>query len=254
MGVSEEDAALSIEDGSAWLSVYNVSKLDNSAIHLLLEQTANTIQSTDLAVPSGCLRCGGADNSELMYVEGRPTRLCSICLDDAAQERHEVESDLNRASLGATPGLPGAGIFVVAGWATFWTVLDLVLEHFRVQFIEINAFTFLVLSVILGSVGSALGWPTGATLRRSIAIRKAPRAMSVFFIGAAAIGGEILYVGLYVLRLAGVFDLVVATQLLGEVLSSYSGFWIFCKLGFLAAIGFSCVLSATLRKSVRLDV
>jgi hypothetical protein len=69
-----------------------------------------------------------------------------------------------------------------------------------------------------------------------------------------AVGGEILSVGLYGLRMAGVFDLALAAGVLGQVMATCTKFWIFCKLALLGSIGLFCVLSASERKIVKLDV
>ncbi|MCA9111359.1 MAG: hypothetical protein KDA52_15505 [Planctomycetaceae bacterium] len=246
--------SFSVEDGRAWISLYDVSDLDIASILLLLDRIANALLASDLALEPGCLRCGNLIDAQVMYVEGRATRLCPNCLADADKERHEVESQLNRGSLRAILGLPGAYLFVTAGWAIFWTLLDMALEYWRVEVIEINQFTVILICGLLAGVGYVLGWPVGATLRQSIATGKALHATSVFFILVAAMSGEILYVGLSLLRMAGVFDLRAAAGFVGQVVSNYSGFWIVCKLALSGAVGFFCILSASKRKTVKLDV
>lgn len=253
-GLSAANVRVSLENDSAWLSFYDLRELDNAAIRSLLEKTADVLDASGLAAGPGCLRCGNLDRAQLMCVEGRPTRLCPDCLTEAVEEQQELEAEHNRSSLAATLGLPGAGLFVAAGWAGFWTLLDLALEHWRIQVVEINYLTMLLMFMGVAACGYALGWPAGVTLRQSIALGKAPVAASAVFVTAAAIGGEILYVGLYLLRLLGLFDLGVAAQLVGQVVAQYSGFWIFCKLALLAAIGFFCAESASERRTVRLQV
>ncbi|MEX0700521.1 MAG: hypothetical protein WD069_00350 [Planctomycetales bacterium] len=253
-GVPQERAALSIEDGCAWLTLYDARSLDGATIRLLFEQVADALQSSDLAPGPGCVRCGRVEDAQLMYVAGRATRLCPGCLTDAAQERQCLEAQLNRPSLASTLGLPGAAIYVAAGWAGFWTVLDLALEHWRIEVVEINRFTMFLFWGALVAIGIALGWPAGVTVRRSLAFGRMPRVASVLFILAAATAGEILYVALLLLRMVGVFNLRLAAQLLPQVLDSYTKFWISCKVALLVATAFFCAASASQRKTVRLDV
>lgn len=254
-GVPEEQARLSFEDGSVWLSLYDMSGLDIPAFHQLLEGMVDTLRATDFAVGPGCLRCGeDGDDVQKMYVDGRPTRLCTACFEEADRDRQELETELNQTSLGATLGLPGAALFVAAGWAGFWTLIDITFEFFRIRFVDVNILTVPLMLVLLGVVGWALGWPTGTTLRRSAAIRKAPRILSLLFALVTAIAGETLYVGIYLLRVFGVFDLGIAAQVMGAVVAGYTGFWICCKLGLLAALAFFCTASATERQTVKLDV
>jgi hypothetical protein len=250
----ENQVSVSVEDGCAWISLYDLSGFDSASLSLLLKRIADTLHSTDLAVGPGCLRCGVVDDAQVMYVEERATRLCPGCLADVTHEQQELESQLNRGSFRATLGLPGVALFAAAGWAVFWTLLDMIMDHWRIRVVEINPFTAIAIFGLLLGVGYALGWPVGATLRRSITIGKARQATSALFVLAVAVGGEVLYVGLYLLRLAGVFDLGVAAGLLGQVVTTYSGFWILCKLGLLGAFGFFCICSASQRKTVKLDV
>lgn len=252
--VPDDRASISLEDGFVFLTLYDLSGLTNSSLRLLMERIAEALAATDLAVGPGCLRCGGFENAQLMLVEGRPTRLCLECLSEAAREKQEVESQLNRGSVTATLGLPAVCGFVAAGWIILWTVIDLILETLHIKVIEINELTGLVFMGLLGGVGYALGRPMGNALRQSIAIRRAPVVMSLVVIVAAGICGEIGYIALRLLRLFGFFDLGVAARLLWQYVSSYSIFWIVCKLVFLGAICLFCAMTASERRQVSLNV
>ena len=68
----------------------------------------------------------------------------------------------------------------------------------------------------------------------------------------AVVLGEVLYIAARLFLLAGVFDVGIAVRLLPQVVGSYTGFWVACKLLLAAAIGLCCGMSASQRKSVSL--
>jgi hypothetical protein len=70
----------------------------------------------------------------------------------------------------------------------------------------------------------------------------------------AALLGEILYVAARLFLLAGVFDVGIAARLLPQVVASYTGFWVACKLLLAGAIGLCCGISASQRRTASLDV
>lgn len=252
--VPDDRASFSVEEGYAFLTLFDSSGLTSSSLGLLVKHIAETLAATDLAAGPGCLRCGTLDEAELLLIEGRPTRLCAGCLDEARRERQEAEAELNRASVAATIGLPAAGGFVAIGWVILWTAIDMILEWLQVKVIEFNRLSEIFFLALVGGVGYGLGWPLGAALRQSIAIRRAPVMMSLILIVAAAIAGEIGYLALHIFRVVGVFDLGLAAKLLWQFVSGYSGFWIACKLAFLGAIGLFCAIAASERKQVSLNV
>ncbi len=252
-GLPDEAAALSFEDGYAWLSLYNLEKLPPDASPRLVADIAEAIASTDLALPAGCFHCGAPD-ALLIYADGRPARLCPQCVASAAEEHRERESELNRPTLGATLAVPGAGLFVAAGWAVIWTLLDFALDRWQIRVVEINQFSAMIGLLAIGIVGACLGWPLGATLRQSIALRLTPRLSSAVATIGAVLLGEIFYIAARLFLLAGMFDVGVAARLLPQVVASYTGFWVACKLLLAGAIGLCCGMSASQRTSASLDV
>jgi hypothetical protein len=114
------------------------------------------------------------------------------------------------------------------------------MEYLQVRAIWINKLTFLMYFMLLVGAGYSIGRPLGLSLRRSIGANKAGPIASGLFALAVAVGGEIIYIALLMLRFVGVFDLREATRLLGLILTDYGPFWIFCKLGLLVTIGICC--------------
>ena len=189
-----------------------------------------------------------------MIVEGILTRICPGCLEEAFQERNASEVELNRSSLRATLGLPGACLFAIACWAVFWTGVELILETWKINVIEINPITSIIILAITGGIGWGLGYPVGNTLRQSIALNKAPIWTSLIAIGIIAVAGEILYVAIQVFRLFGIFDLPAAARLLEQVLQNYTTFWAGAKLIVIIAATFFSSLAASERKTIPLGI
>lgn len=239
---------------SVWVMLYNLDQLPDAELRSWLEELAGALQETDLAIRPGCLRCGDMEKALLMTVEGQPTRLCPACLEAAIQERQEQAAHLDQPSLKATLGLPGACAFVAIGWAVFWLLVDGFLMWMNTNIIDINQFTMLVFMGVLMAVGAGLGWPLGATLRNSVALRKAPVLMSLLLVSGSALAGEILYVAICLFRFAGVFDLELAAGLLGQVLSHYTKFWCFNKVVVAIAVAWVAAESASHRDTVPLNI
>lgn len=188
---AEDEVSFSIEEKYAWFSLYNLEELEFETLCHLVREVAARLQAGSYALPGGCLRCGAVTGVQLVVVEGSPTRVCSNCLEEAAQQRQQQEADLNRSSLSATIGLPFAGFLVAAVWAILWFVIDLLLGYWDVQVIIIDQFSILIMLLSAGGLGYLIGWPAGVVMRRSAAIQIAPYTTIAWFLLAAGLCGEI---------------------------------------------------------------
>jgi hypothetical protein len=248
-----ELATLSVENGCVWLSLYNLNALPDGVVRALPEQIGAVVQSAGMALPAGCLRCGSPTESAPLLAGGQPTRLCAACQSELVQDQAAAEEELNRPTLSATLGVPGATVYVALGWIVVWTVVDFVLDWWGVKVIEINHFTALFGIGLFVCAGYALGWPLGATIRHSIGLRRVPWIATPLLTLGAVIVGEIGYLALRIFLLAGVFDFGAAVRLLGPAVGQYTGFWIFCKLAQGAAIAGAAVQSTMERRRVTID-
>lgn len=249
-GLPAEKVSLTAEDGCVWLSLYDLNVLPDGAVRALPEQVAEKIQADGLAQPAGCLRCGAASGAVPLLATGQPTRLCGVCQSELTEAQTAAEEELNRPTLSATLGVPGAAVYVMLGWTAYWTLLDFLLDWWGVKVIEINQFTALFGILLFACVGYALGWPLGATLRHSIGLRRIPWIAGPLVTLGAAIVGEIVYLAIRIFLLAGVFDLGAAARLFGPAVGQYTLFWIFCKLAQWAGIAGAATLSAMERRRV----
>ena len=252
--IPNEFARVSIERGFAWVSLYNLTGVDSEAHQTLLKEVAGAINATDLALSPGCLKCGDLDNARLAYVEGRPTRICNSCVENAFAEKTERDLQLSQGTVSSTLNLPGTVLAAAAVWAILWSLIDVLLGWFRIQVVEINEFTSILLLAMVGLPGYGLGRPLGLVLRRSLVVSGAPALMTALLVSLVVVLGEIGYVAAYVFRVAGIFDLNVTMQIVWDFVSGYTGFWIGCKLVTAASIACFCFLAASDRETSSLDV
>ncbi|MBS0265184.1 MAG: hypothetical protein JSS02_24845 [Planctomycetes bacterium] len=252
--VPDERASFSLEDGFAFLTLYDASQMSNSDLRLLLDQVADRIASSNLALPPGCLQCGEVGQEQLLLVEGWPTRVCLPCLEHACRQKQEWESQLNRPTVAATLGLPAMCGLVTVGWIVFWLVMGVLVEKFEIKVVEINEFSALILLALFAGVGFVCGRPLGAAIRESILICRAPVIGSLVLIVAAALVGEIGLVVVQLLWWGGVFDLAFAARVWGQVIANYTSFWVSCKLAFIGATWGFCAHTAQQRKQINLNL
>ena len=243
-GLPPETWKVSVDHGRAWLSLYDLTGRSEDEIAALLERFHQEIIAAKLTVGPGCVRCGCVDEANVIHVEGRTTRICPKCLEQAIADKQHRDAELNRMSVSALLGLPTAILISAACWAVLWFAADFAIDWLRIRVVEINQLSVMVLILLYAGTGAALGLPLGKMLRRSGAVRSAPIFLSCVVVLCAVIAGEIGYVALLILWNAGILNLAAAAQLLGPVLASYSGFWITNKLFCACAVAGFCVSTA----------
>lgn len=251
---SPETCKVSVENGRAWLSLYDLTGHSEDEIAALLERFHQNIVDAELAVGPGCVRCGCRDEAHVMHIEGRTTRICPKCLEQAIADKQDRDSQLNAMSFSALLGLPTAILISAGCWAVLWFVADFAIDWLRIRVVEINELSTLVLLMLYVGTGAALGLPLGKMLRKSGAVRLAPTLLSCVVVLCAVIAGEIGYVALLILWNVGILNFAAAAQLLGPIMANYSGFWIANKLFCACAVGAFCAGSASERKAASLKI
>ncbi len=249
-----KSASVALEDGYAWLSFYNLRGKSAEAVRGLFESFGQALKDQGLALEPACSICGQREDAGLIYVEGKCTRICEPCLEQRLEEREAAEAALNRPSSLHSYALPWVIALAGLGWAVFWVLIDLLLDFFNVQVIEINAFTSVIFIVVAGVLGVLVGTPLGHVLRKSGSVRLSPLAVTIIAIGLATVIGEALYISIAIFRWIGHFDLTLGFQALFPWIQSYNPFWIICKLIVAGAIGFGCFQAASERESVGLSI
>ncbi|MBX3441422.1 MAG: hypothetical protein KF774_03375 [Planctomyces sp.] len=251
--IDEDEASLVFADECAVITLYELEPERDAAVAPLMEHAAALLESSGKAARPGCLWCGAIEETRTLYDGGRPTRLCVNCLIQAQAEKSEIERAEARGTWGAKLALPAVLMSIAAGWALFWTLLDVILEALRVRVIFIDH-AFAVLSVVvLGAAGYALGRPLGRALHRSGLVRCAPGLLSLAFVAGTAVSGEVVYLTIIIYRMAGIVVPRVALQLLPQLLPHYGGLLIAAKVGFILATWYSCLPAFRDRTIVRLD-
>ena len=252
--VQTKAASVALEDGFAWLSLYHLDRHTAESVRGVFESFAQVLKQHGLALESVCAACGQPEDAGLLFVEGRCTRICETCLSHKLKERDEAEASLNRPSRLHSYALPWVIALAGLGWAVFWVLIDLLLDLFNTDMIEINAFTTIILMGVLALLGYFVGAPLGHVLRKSGSARLSPVAVTAIAIGLAIIIGEALYVSFALFRFFGRFDLAWGFQALVPFFQSYHPSWIACKIFVAIAIGFGCYQAARERESVGLSL
>lgn len=252
--LSPQQCQATVETGRGWLSLYEVTQRTDAEIAELVTRFHDSLANLGLAVAEGCLRCGALENAHVMHLDGRTTRICQACLDQAVAEKLEREAELNKVNLSALVGLPAAVLVCAGCWALFWFSMDLALDRLRIEIIEINQLTSALMMAIVIAVGLAIGRPLGTVLRRSGLVRPAPLPITVAIVAGSLVLGEIGYVAISIYRMFGIVDLSAAARLLWQAVTNYTGFWIACKIMCAAAIGGFCLAAVSEQKSERLNV
>jgi hypothetical protein len=253
-GLSSPALDVSLSNGEARLGFIQLAGQSPQSIRSTLEEFAQALIATGLATPDACVRCGTAAEVQPVFHQGETSLVCGPCLVAATADWHARQTVLDRGSWSAFVGLPAAFTFAAAGWAGFWTLVDLVIGWFHVQVIDVNKFTIFVGLLLVGVVGAALGMPLGGLLRRSGAVRRAPEWLSGLMVVGAAIVGELLYAAVLVFLNVGIVDLGVAAQILPMILQRYHAFWITFKLALAVSIGAFCIAEVRNRPAARLEL
>jgi hypothetical protein len=249
--INAKSASATLEDGYAWFSLYDLRGKSLEDIKDLFEQFGRALHEQNVSIGPACAVCGGADGAELLFSEGKCSRICEPCLTALLEERERIEAERNRPSSLHSYALPWVVALAGVGWMVFWVVIDMILDALKTDTI---AMPQLIVIAILAVVGLVLGAPLGHVLRRSGTGRKSPLIVSIIAISLAALFGETLYVTVFLFRLIGEFDLTLGFELLVPFLQSYHPSWITAKIIVAAAIAFGCYHSASRKDSVRLPI
>lgn len=248
--VETKKASAALEDGFAWLSLYDLNGKSTEAVRNLFEAFGQTLKHEGLALDRVCAACGQPEEAGLFFLDGKCTRICESCLDQRLEERQQAEAALNRPSRLHSYALPWVIALAGFGWAVFWILVDWLLAFFNLQFVEINVFTITIVVV----VGFLVGAPLGHVLRKSGTVRWSPLAVTVICIGLAVVLGEALYLSYMFSRFLGQFDLAFGFQVLIPWLQNQDPSWLGLKFGVAIAIGIGCFTVANERESVGLSV
>jgi hypothetical protein len=248
-------ADVSLEDGTAWLSLDDLRGQSSSSIQSLIESFGEALYAAKVTFAPGCVSCGGHDDVNLLFAEGSCSRLCPECARDLFQKREDAEQQLNSPSVMHAFGLPLAFLYVSGGWLILWFLIDVLLTWWNTDTIVIpGGEGFVVLAAVLGAVGFGLGYPIGAFLRRSGVAHVSPLAVSLSTVIAACVVGEMLLICAIVFRQTGVLDVAMATQQFIPFVKSYQPSWITGKVVAAAAIALGCYVATIAKKTVPLQL
>lgn len=216
----------------AWLSLYNLNDLPDEVVTGVLDHATATLSAHGLRPPEGCIHCGSQDDVRLLSVEGRPLRRCGRCL--LAPLPAPPPRKPQPINLGALARLPIGFFGLIVCWGVFWTLVDVVLDYFRVRVFFLDNFTIALLIFAAGAVGYFLGMPFGRLLSRTGLPRWFRLPVGAFGVAGAVVLGEILYLTILMYRSIGVIDPRFAAHSLVDIVSEYTTFWKILKGGLAA--------------------
>jgi hypothetical protein len=253
-GLSTGGIDVSLARDEARLGLIDLAGQTPQSVRTAIEDFAQALIATGLVTPNVCLRCGADENVQSIFHQGQTSLVCTQCLAAATAERQQRQLVLDRGSWSAFIGLPAAFTFAAAGWAVFWTLIDLAIGWLNVQVIDINKLTITLALIVVSVAGAGLGIPLGTLLRRSGAIRRAPEALAGLVVLGAAAAGELLYTAVVLFISFGLIDLRFAAQLLPMILRRYPDYMIVTKLALAFMIGVFCIMEAKKRPEARLEL
>ena len=239
--INQKRASITLEDGYAWLSFYDLSGKSLEEVRGLFEQFARALKEQNLATGPGCTICGSLEGAELVFSGGKCSRVCEPCLAARLEEQEQKENERKRPSTFHSYALPWAVGLAGVGWMAFWVLIDLVLDYLNTNTIAVPSFVSVL--VLLG-LGMLLGAPVGLVLRKSGLGRRSPALASIIAVALAALLGEAFYISAYLYRHFGFLDLAAGFQVLVPFFSSYDSSWIAAKLFVAIAIGAGCFAAA----------
>lgn len=225
---SAEKVELSLDDGIVWLSLFKLNETSSAALVASIKRIVAELKSAEFAIDASCSKCGAADTPVTLQ-GNQPVRICLACIE---QERQRL-IELNRPGLSTLYWLPVSIVATATSWATVWSILDLYVDWLQagrpVRGFEVNEITLMPIlgcAVLLFCIGYGLGGmiPT-ANMGRNFAI-----TVSIFVSVAAMAVGEVLYIAFDIFKHLGVFDVLLAFQILLPWVQSYSAGWIVFKI------------------------
>jgi hypothetical protein len=248
--VSAKKAEVILEKGIAWLSLDNLTGESGESIEALIKLFARQLADAGLRVPGGCLRCQSPDRLELVYGEGRCSRLCADCRDGVVIEQVKREFEMNRPQSWYGFAFPLIFLYVSCCWALLWWLVDTILFWSNTNVITFQfRVDYLLSFAALVVIACAIGCPIGVFLRKSGFPGQTQWQVSAAVVLLSGGVGEWLYVATLVYRHTGTIDLALAAEQILPVWQSHHSSWTFLKLLVVGAIGLGCNLAAKIRHS-----
>jgi hypothetical protein len=245
--VNQKKADVSLENGIAWFSLDDLSEETSESIEGLITSFCRGLAEANVRLPEGCVQCRSSDDLELVYSDGRCSRLCGNCRERIVDEHVDQEAELTRPSFWFAMALPLMFVYVSAAWMMLWWLVDMILIWTKTDQIVLRTVDFLGIFVVLAAVAAVIGYPIGVFLRRSWIPGRTHWFVSSVTVLVACAAGEWLYVATLVYRQTGLIDLPLAAELLVPILRTHHPSWIASKIIVAIAIGVGCYCAAKVR-------
>ncbi len=249
--VATKRAEASLENGIAWLSLDDLTGESAASIAALIASFALRLAEAEVALPDGCVECISRDGVELVYADGRCSRLCAECRSQLDAEISERDQKLNGFNFAFALTLPVMSVYVSVVWSLLWVGLDTVRMSRQSDVLVVHPMeAFLV----LGILAAIAGYPVGVFARRLGLAGFAKWTVSAVVVLVSCAIGEWLYVIWSIDNQTGVLDPLLAARAIVDFVAGYQPSWKFAKAIVAIAITGGCCLAMRVRHSVAVKV
>jgi len=246
--IEKKIAEVSLENGTAWLSLDNLSGESSESVEGLVTGFAEAIAIANLRLPPGCLQCGSDSGLAVVYGNGQCTRLCAGCREQVVEDTIQRQAALDRPSFVFMLALPLLCLYVSLGWTILWWLVYVCMQANNANVILIDRFSLLLIGALLCGIGAGLGYPIGIILRRSGAASRAHAVIGTLVVFLACGIGEWFFAALLLYLHTGILSLEFASNALGPFIANSHYSWIIGKLCVAIAIAVGCYYGTQVRR------
>ena len=266
--VSDNRARVTVEDGIAWLEIYNFGRVVDEGPQDIVNAWLEGLLGAGIGNTNLCHVCGRNPVSAVRFAEKRVVQICDRCLDGGRMDNRsggQSATGLSALVAESEPTKPGSFVvataFAVCGaalgaglWAGTWLGFDALLNWIYggrgVENVRMPIEVALLLGALGLPVGAAVGLPIGFLGRCS---RRPAICLAAVGTLAALFVGEVLYATCKVYQMYGVFLPAVGLRVLGLVWESFGLVLIVGRIiAIAAALGVGIHLATLNRKRSRL--
>ena len=249
--VAAKRGEASLENGIAWLSLDNLAGESAESIAHLIASFARRLADAEVALPDGCVECTSREDVELVYADGRCSRLCAECRGQLDADISESDRQLNGFNFTFALTLPLMAVYVSILWSFLWVLLDIGRERRQSDVLLVHPMEAIL---VLGGLAVAAGYPVGIFARRLGLAGNARWVVSAVIVLVSCALGEWLYVVWSLDNETGVLAPLVAANILVDVVIHYQPSWKVAKVIVALAITGGCCLATHVRHNVAVKV
>jgi hypothetical protein len=231
--VAKKKIAFEINDGSAWLSLYDVSIFPSTeAVIAVVKWFVTRLREMGLVSSSACCQtCGQETVLHVLYEDGKLTQQCAACVDASLDRHVKAEQSRQKGQPAYLLALPIVILVSSLIWAAWWALYDYVVSS-----VETIWLPRLVAVLIIAGVGIAMAKPLVVIFQRAPRGRLSVRALLVLALILTVVFGELFFVTILLVWHAHVFDPMSALAVLPRIVAQYSLEYVLVKCIFFGSL------------------